>query len=127
MPEHLAHDEKVALTRSVLDVLEGWGIDREDQCRLLGLNARGAARLLRRHRLGTPFPAEREVWMRVALLLRLSNSLNQLFPHSAVSANLWVTTPRAKFGNRTPLALMLEGGMEGISRVERSLDNLDLL
>ena len=65
--------------------------------------------------------------MRVALLLRLSNSLGQLFPHSEVSANLWVTTPRAKFGRKTPLDLMLAGGVEGIAQVERSLDNLDLL
>jgi len=127
MPENLTHDEKVALTRAVLGVLDAWGIGRDDQCRLLGLRQPGSAKLLRRYRLATALPDDREVWVRVALLLRLSNSLGQLFPHSEVSANLWVTTPRAKFGRKTPLDLMLAGGVEGIAQVERSLDNLDLL
>jgi hypothetical protein len=38
-----------------------------------------------------------------------------------------VTTPRAKLGHRTPLKAMLDGGLDGIRRVERSLDNLGLL
>ncbi len=119
-------EEKAALTRSVLDVLDAWEITREDQCRLLGLPASDAGRRWRRYRLGTPLPDDPEVWIRVAGLLRLANALRQLFPHSAPSANLWVTTPRAKFGNKTPLEVMLDGGSEAISRVERSLDNLDL-
>jgi uncharacterized protein (DUF2384 family) len=127
MPENLTHEEKVGLTRSVLGVLDAWGIAHDDQCRLLGLRRPDSARLLRRYRLGNALPDEPEVWMRVALLLRLSNSLGQLFPHSEISANLWVTTPRAKFGRKTPLELMLAGGVKGISQVERSLDNLDLL
>jgi uncharacterized protein (DUF2384 family) len=127
MVESLPHDEKVALTRTVLDVLERWGVGREDQCRLLGLHKQGAARRLRHYRLGHPLPEEGDVWTRVALLLRLATSIGQLFPHSAPSADLWVTTPRAKFGHKTPLQLMLADGVEGIARVQRSLDNLDLL
>jgi len=58
------------------------------------------------------------------LLLRLENALGQVFPHSALSADLWVTTPYLKLGNRTPLDLMLEGGLDAIRQVERSLDNV---
>ena len=126
MKDKLGHDEKAALTRSVLEVLDAWEITREQQCRLLGMTAPDAGRRWRRYRLGTPLPDDPEIWIRVAGLLRLANALRQLFPHSAPSANLWVTTPRAKFGNKTPLELMLDGGTAAISRVERSLDNLDL-
>ena len=127
MPDMIPYDEKVALTRKALNVLRGWGVEPMDQCRLLGLPEKDAGRRFRRHRLGTPLPDDPEVWQRVALLLNLDNAVNQLFPHSSLSADLWVTTPRAKFGNKAPLELMLAGGIEGIRRVERSLDNLDLL
>jgi uncharacterized protein (DUF2384 family) len=122
-PQH----ERLALTRKALQVLAAWGVEPMDQCRLLGLPDKDAGRRFRRYRLGSPFPDEPEIWRRVALLLKLHNALNQVFPHSTLSADLWVTTPRVKFGNRTPLDLMLADGIEGIRRVERSLDNLDLL
>lgn len=127
MANDLSYEQRVALTRSVLQVLDGWALSPEDQCDLLGLGPPGAARRLRRHRLGNPLPDESEVWTRVALLLELDRAVNQLFPHSGAAADLWVTTPRLKFGRRTPLELMLAGGVEGIRRVARSLDNLDLL
>jgi uncharacterized protein (DUF2384 family) len=123
MPETMSYDERAALTRTVLSVLSRWGIEPMDQCRLLGLPAPDAGRRYRRLRMGEALTEGRDIWERVALLLRLENALNQVFPHSALSADLWVTTPRAKLGNRTPLDLMLQGGLEGIRRVERSLDN----
>jgi hypothetical protein len=127
MPENLSHEEKAALTGSVIAVLDAWGLTTDEQCQLLGLKHQGAGRRLRHFRLGNPLPDEREVWLRVGLLLQLNNALDKLFPHSAASANLWVTTPRAKLGHRTPLKAMLDGGLDGIRRVERSLDNLGLL
>jgi uncharacterized protein (DUF2384 family) len=124
MPETMSHDERAALTRTVLAVLSRWGVEPMDQCRLLGLPAADAGRHYRHLRMGGALTEGREVWERIALLLRLENALGQVFPHSGLSADLWVTTPRAKLGNRTPLDLMLEGGLDGIRRVERSLDNL---
>lgn len=127
MANDLRYEQRVTLTRSVLQVLDGWALSPDDQCALLDLGQPGAVRRLRRHRLGNPLPDEPEVWVRVALILDIDRAVNQLFPHSGAAADLWVTTPRVKFGRRTPLELMLSGGVEGIRRVARSLDNLDLL
>jgi hypothetical protein len=127
MPSNINHEERAALTRKVLDVLGRWGVEPMEQRRLLGLPAPNAGRRFRQLRLDRELPDDPAVWERVALLLSLDNALNQVFPHSALSADLWVTTPRAKLGGRKPLDLMLEGGLEAIRQVERSLDNLDLL
>jgi hypothetical protein len=127
MPNEIPYDERVALTRKTLSMLAGWGVEPMDQCRLLGLPEKDAGRRFRRHRLGAPLADDPDVWQRVALLLSLNNAVNHLFPHSSLAADLWITTPRAKFGNKTPLDVMLAGGIQGIRRVERSLDNLDLL
>jgi hypothetical protein len=127
MTARLSHGDKVDLTRSLIGILDAWGLTNSEQCQLLGLKPHAEGRRFRHFRLGNPLPDEPDVWLRVALLMRLENALDKLFPHSAASADLWVTTPRVKFGNRTPLEVMLAGGLDGIRRVERSLDNLDLL
>jgi uncharacterized protein (DUF2384 family) len=124
MPDTIPHDDRAALTRKVLAVLARWGVEPMDQCRLLGLPAPDAGRRYRRLRMGEALATDRDVWERVALLLHLETALGQVFPHSALSADLWVTTPHPWLGSRTPLDLMLDGGLEGIRQVERSLDNV---
>ena len=126
MVEELSRDEKGALTAAVLRVLNAWSVPLEAQLGLLGLDPGLGNRELRRFRLGAPLPEGSDRYQRVALLLRIDNSLHTLFPHSELSANLWVTTPRRKLGNLTPLDLMLQKGRDGMRDLALSLDNLDL-
>jgi hypothetical protein len=111
----------------VLEVMTAWGVEPMAQGQLLGLPQNDAGRRFRRYRMGATLPDDPEVWERVALLLRIENAANQLFPHSALSASLWVTTPSLRFGGTTPLQLMLDKGIEGIRRVERALADQGLL
>lgn len=127
MPSRLAEDDKFALTRKVLQVLADWELEPMVQAELLGLPQGQAGQIFRRLRHGAPLPDNREVWTRVALLLRLDNAIHQLFPHCGYAANLWVTSPNPRCSNRTPLAVMLADGLDGIRRIERSVDNLDPL
>jgi hypothetical protein len=127
MPSRLPTEEKVALTRKVLQVLANWKLEPMDQCELLGLPTTHAGQNFRRLRMGASLPDDTEIWTRVALLLRLDNAVRQVFPHSALSADLWVTSPNPRCSHQTPLAVMLAGGLEGIRQVERSVDNLDPL
>jgi hypothetical protein len=119
--DSVAPDDKAVFTRRVLEVLNGWRVEPLEQTRLLGLPEKDAGRRFRRYRLGTTLPDDREVWIRVALLLHIDSAANQLFPHSALSANLWITTPSPRFAGKTPLELMLSQGLEGIRWVERTL------
>jgi len=127
MPSRLPVQDKLALTRKVLQVLADWDLEPMVQCELLGLPPSDAGRAFRRLRLGNSLPDDREVWTRVALLLRLDNAVHQLFPHCAYSANLWVTSPNPRCANKTPLDIMLEDGLAGIRRIELALDNVDPL
>ena len=127
MPSRLAQDDKSALSRKVLQVLADWGLEPMVQCELLGLPQDEAGRVFRQLRQGASLPENRDVWTRVALLLRLDNAIHQLFPHCTYAANLWVTSPNPRCSHRTPLEIMLADGLEGIRRIERSVDNLDPL
>lgn len=127
MPAAPSAGAKAALTRRVLEVMNAWGVEPMAQGQLLGLPQKDAGRRFRRYRMGATLPDDPEVWRRVALLLRIENAANQLFPHSALSASLWVTTPNLRFGGTTPLQLMLDQGIAGIRRVERALADQGLL
>ncbi len=129
-PEHLSgnpslsREECVALTWSVLRVLDAWSLAPDTQIDLLGLGGLLTARDLGRHRLGTPLPAAGEVFERARLLVRLDQALHQIYPHSALAARLWITTPRPRHGQGTPLETLLGGDLETLRRLVDSLDNL---
>lgn len=123
---NLSREERVALTWSVLRVLDAWSLPAKVQLDLLGLGGTLSVGQLGHFRLGTPLPAECEVYQRAQLLLHLEQALGQIFPHSALAAKLWITTPSPKLGQATPLDTLLGGDLETLRRLAASLDNLPL-
>ncbi len=114
-------DQRIRQTRRIFMLLDDWSIPHALQPQLLGLEANLRKRFFNRYRLGTPLPEDRDCYERIDLLLQIENALGKLFPHSRMSANLWVTTHNPRYGGGTPLDTMLNGGLEGIQRVEDSL------
>ena len=121
MRTQLNYDEQVAVTRSIFLILGEWEVPAAVMPALLGLDPNIKRREFNRYRLGSPLPDQPEVYQRALLLIDIENALHKMFPHSQISANLWVTTPRVKFGNETPLDLMLRRGLEGIRTVSAVL------
>ena len=126
MGEHLSHDQRVEITRSVFRVFRDWEIPPRLMPELLGLQPDIKRRVFNRYRLGAPLPEAGESYERALLFLDIDNALHKMFPHSQISASLWVTTPRVKFANETPLDLMLRRGLEGIRTVSQVLNYVDL-
>jgi hypothetical protein len=122
MVAELTRDELVRLTQRTFRLLDDWGVPRELQPQMLGLEAQTPKRHVNRYRLGTPLPREGGSYDAIVLLMRIDNTLRKLFPHSVLSANLWVTTPNPRYGGSTPLDTMLRNGLDGIRQVERSLN-----
>ena len=122
MSQALSRGQLVVLTQRAFRLLDAWEVPKDQQPGLLGLAAGSRRREVNRYRLGTPLPQDRDCYQRIALLLKIDNILRKLFPHSELSANLWVTTPNVRFGNTTPLETMVRHGMRGVRQVERSLN-----
>jgi hypothetical protein len=126
MGGELSYEQRVYITRSVFRVFGDWEIPPRLMPELLGLEPDIKRRVFNRYRLGTPLPEVGDSYERALLFLDIENALHKMFPHSQVSASLWVTTPRVKFANETPLDLMLRRGLEGIRTVSGVLNNVDL-
>ena len=116
-------DQRLELTRTVMEFMNAWRVRPQEQIMLLGLDPEIRGRTLTRYRQGTPLPDDEHVLRRASDLVAIGRALLTVFPHSAPSASLWVTTPHAHFGNRTPLEVMLDDREHGIGRILLSLDN----
>jgi len=110
-------EEHVDLSRAVMRLLTAWGVPAAQQPVLLGLDPSAHRRELNRCRFGAALPDTGDVYTRARLLLAISAAVAQLFPHSSVAAEVWVTTPQLRFGGHTPLEIMLEDGSLGMRRV----------
>lgn len=118
----LTHDERLALARTVMAVLEDWGLQARDQIRLLALPPDTKPRQLRRYGNDTPLPDEPPVQERVDHLLGIAEALRTSYPHSRQGGAMWLNRVNYRFDDRTPLAAMLEDGIPGILAVRTHLD-----
>ena len=118
----LSPDERLALTRRTMNLLEGWGLGARDITVILCLPDTVKVRAIARFREDTAFPAEPQVDRRVSYLLRIEQALSTYFPCNPEMRNLWVRKGNRQFGRRAPLAVMVEDGESGLISVLSHLD-----
>ena len=106
------------LAALVLEVLDDWGVSAADQIRLLALPPATRPRALARHRKGQALPEDPAVTARIHAILRIDRALAGMFPHNQSLSRYWITTPSHRYGDRTPLDVMLEDadGLEIVAR-----------
>jgi hypothetical protein len=115
-------DERLALTRRTMDLLEGWGLGARDITAILQLPDSVKARNVGRFREEEPFPDEPQVNRRMAYLMRIEEALHTYFPRNPEMRNLWVKRGNKQFGRRAPIAVMVEDGESGLISVLSHLD-----
>lgn len=119
---HLSQEEKIEITRAVMIILDEWEISSEAKIHLLGLPEGTRNRQLEKYRHTTPFPEEGEVWRRLEHVIGIADALRTTFPLNARVGVLWLHKPHRRFRGRSPLQVMVEGGLNGFHRVRADLD-----
>ncbi|OGI51796.1 MAG: hypothetical protein A3A87_02755 [Candidatus Muproteobacteria bacterium RIFCSPLOWO2_01_FULL_60_18] len=115
-------EDRIALTRAVVGLLDSWGVGAAGQIALLALPAGTRPGAVRQFRQNTAFPESEQVMERIEHLIGIADALRTSYPRNAHMGNIWMNRTNHRFDDRTPLAAMLEDGLGGIIAVRTHLD-----
>ena len=106
--------------RTFFKVAACWQLSGDEQRGLLGWPAPST---FYKYRAGDVGVLSFDMLTRLSLVLGIYKALHVLYPDAAL-ADRWVRLPNAHplFGGRPALALMIEGGIDGLYQVRRLLD-----
>ncbi len=106
--------------RAFFNVAGAWQLNTEEQRGLLGWPAEST---YFKYKAGQVSTLPYDMLMRISLVLGVYKSLHILYPDPDL-ADRWVKLPNSNsmFGGKPALALMTEGGMDGMYEVRRLLD-----
>lgn len=116
-----ASEDRGALARMVMTLLDHWKLSTEDQAALLGIAASNRAALAR-YRRGEPIGSSRDQYERVGHLLGIHKNLRLLFPQNRDLAYRWMSTRNRAFDNLAPVDVIREWGFAGLLMVRAYLD-----
>lgn len=110
-------------TEQALSQLADWQLSAEDVVNLLGLPEEIKARHLPSYLKGErKLPVSAELQARLEHIGGISEALTTTFPFSAQMRLMWLRRPHRRFQQRTPLAVMLEEGIDGLQKVRMDVD-----
>ncbi len=120
-------DEKQAalidITRVVMQLLDSWSLETAQMQALLCMPSNIRSRAFHKFREGqAAFPDDENVLRRANYLLRISDALRTTYPRNPEMSGRWIRQGHRRFGKRTPLTIMLEGGDSGMIAVLSELD-----
>lgn len=113
--------DRGALAKMVMALLDHWKLNTEDQAALLGIALSNRA-ALSNYRSGKPIGTSRDQYERVGHLLGIHKSLRLLFPQNRELVYRWMTTRNKAFENLTPVEVVKDWGFAGLLMVRGYLD-----
>jgi len=114
--------EQVQLTRTIMMILDDWGLSSDHIINVLGLSDKTPKRNLRKFREDTPFPEATGLHQRIEHLVGIATSLRTTYPFNPQMGTLWMRKPQRLFGNRAPLEVIVSDGEPGLVSVRSHLD-----
>jgi len=120
-PHIPASEDRGALAKMVMTLMDHWQLSTEDQAALLGIATSNRATLTR-YRKGEAIGTNRDQYERVGHLLGIHKNLRLLFPQNRELAYCWMTTRNRAFDNLSPVQVVKEWGFTGLLMVRSYLD-----
>jgi Protein of unknown function (DUF2384) len=113
--------DRGALAKMVMALLDHWKLTTEEQAMLLGIATSNRAALTR-YRKGEPIGTSRDQLERVGHLLGIHKNLRLLFPQNRDLAYRWMSTRNKAFDNLTPVEIVKDWGFAGLLMLRAYLD-----
>ena len=119
----LTEEERVALTRAVINMLDNWGAGNADQVKILCLPEGTPSRKINRYRdMNEALPDDPRVNESIEHILGIADALRTTFPSNPQMGPIWMHRRNKHLRRRTPMSCMVEDGLSGMTRVRRHLD-----
>lgn len=109
-----------AMQRTVIAILARWGVTDAQAAVILGDIA---PKTFRRWKAGEHGRVNRDLADRLSLLIGIHRALRIIFTDPG-RGYAWMRRANDAFGGRTPLELLLGGGMSDLVRLRRYLDSV---
>jgi hypothetical protein len=109
-----------AMQRAVGAIFARWGVSDVDAAVILGGISPKTFRRWRDREYGR---VNRDLADRMSYILGIHKALRIIFAQPAQGYS-WMSQANAAFGGRTPLQLLLRGGMDDLRRLRRYLDSV---
>jgi hypothetical protein len=122
--DHLISSEPDSLlhfTRATMQVLDDWELQTDQIRALLAVPETVKSRAFNGFRRETPFPNDPTVQRRAHYVLRIYEALRTTFPTNPRMGGRWLRQGNRRFGNCSPLSIMLEGE-DGMIRILAQVD-----
>lgn len=118
----ITNEQKNQLTFRLMQVMENWKLEDQDQVALLGLSDSLKPRHLYLYRRGDKsFDFNQTTMNRSEMIMGIHEALGTTYPTNREYASIWLKRSVKKFKQKAPLELMLSGET-GMKRVWHFLD-----
>jgi len=115
-------EKKMQQTQSIIRMLDQFGLDAEQQIRVLGFPEGTRTRTLRQHRENKPFPDDEQIQQRVSLLAHISDALRTTYPTNPQMALFWIKQKNRHLDNYRPVEVLGRGSRNDLISVLSLLD-----
>lgn len=114
----ITDDEAAAMARAITNLFDRWQLSDVEACEILGGMA---ARTWARWKKGEIGRVDRDLAMRMSILLGIHKGLRYMFT-APQRGYEWIKKANKAFGGKSALEVMLQGSMFDLARVRSYLD-----
>ena len=118
----LTDQDNSRLSTFLIAIFNEWGISNADKVTLLALPTGTKPRAIQQYQQGAPFPEDENIQTRVGHFIGIADALRLAYPRNLQGGKLWLNRPNRHFEQRTPLSVMIEDGLSGITAVRMRID-----
>ena len=114
-------EHRQIVTRATMSILDSWRLGVDEMQVLMGLPKSVRARGFQKYRTHEAFPDDPAVQRRADYVMRIAGALHTSYPTNPNMGGRWLRQRHRRFG-RSPLAVLMEGGEDGLVAVLGELD-----
>lgn len=115
-------EEKGKLASMIIQLLDTWEVNSNDQLSLLSLPEKTPVRAIRKYRQCTPFPEDESINERLEHIVGIAEALRTTYPRNGNMGAQWMNKPHQRFNGKSAIRMMLDDGLKGFITVRAHLD-----